>query len=76
MPRPALKKNKTRLNLELSEDARARLEKLQQATDADSLGEVIRRALALYDVVHTELDAGGKLLLKRKGEDPSELRII
>lgn len=42
---------KKRLNLDLSEVARKNLEELKVATDADSMSEVIRRSLNLYDLV-------------------------
>jgi len=38
------------------------LEKISEETD-QSLSEVIRRALALYDLIGSRLKAGGKLVL-------------
>lgn len=77
MPRPAKKKEKTRLNLELSADARKRLEALQVATDADSMGEVVRRALSLYEMVTDELGRkSSRLVVIRDDGSEVELRVI
>jgi hypothetical protein len=58
-----------RLNLEMSEESRKKLESLRKETSADSLAEVIRRALAVYDFLWREKTSGGKLLVKGpKGE--------
>jgi len=40
-----------RLNLEVNPAVRERLERLKGATEAESLTEVIRRALAVYEVL-------------------------
>jgi hypothetical protein len=42
-------RKKTRLNLEMTPKARARLERLQEKTEAASLTEVIRHALIVYE---------------------------
>jgi hypothetical protein len=60
MPRPK-RPTKARLNLETSVAVRARLESLRDRTDADSLAEVVRRALAVYEFAHKEQAAGGVL---------------
>jgi hypothetical protein len=73
MPRiPTAKK--VRLNLELSEDVRKRLEALRGRTEADSLAEVIRRALAVYDFLWTERKRGGKLVVR--GSDDTEHTVV
>lgn len=62
MPRQPSPK-KSRLNLEMSQSVRRRLESLRVRTEADSLAEVVRRALAVYDEVYGKLlwveDIGG-----------------
>lgn len=55
---------KARLNLEMSEEVRARLEGLRQRTDADSLAEVVRRALAVYDLLWSEREGDGRFFIK------------
>jgi hypothetical protein len=51
------------MTLELPPKARAKLEKLSEQTD-QSLSEVIRRALSLYDLVGMEAMAGSRLIIR------------
>jgi len=51
MPRPPSSQKRYRLNLEFPEKMRERIESLRVLTEADSITEVIRRALILYDFV-------------------------
>lgn len=51
---PPKKKPKRRLNLEMSEKVSDRLENLKKVTDADSLSEVIRKSVAVYDHLWNE----------------------
>jgi hypothetical protein len=64
MPRIAKTTKSRRLNLETSEPVRERLEHLRERTDADSLAEVIRRALAVYDFLWSEREKGGRIVVK------------
>ncbi len=58
---------KTRLNLAISPQVKARLDDIQQLTGADSMTEVIRRALAVYERI-VEMDKDG---CKLRVEDPN-----
>ncbi len=70
-------KAKTRLNLELPERIRSRLEDLRTMSESDSLTEVIRRALALYDVVLTNTKRDGqKIFLRDKDGTEREIFVI
>ncbi|MCX6714194.1 MAG: ribbon-helix-helix protein, CopG family [Candidatus Uhrbacteria bacterium] len=51
MPRPKRTKERRRLNLDLTEQTRERLDRLRIQTEADSLTEVIRRALTVYEAL-------------------------
>ncbi|MBU0718263.1 MAG: ribbon-helix-helix protein, CopG family [Planctomycetes bacterium] len=64
MPRIAKNVPTRRLNLEMSEAVREALENLRDTTDADSLTEVIRRSLAVYDFLWAEKKQGGKITVK------------
>ena len=66
--------DKVRLNLALSETVRRKMEDLKLRTDADSLTEVVRRALAVYDIIVAEAQSGNRILIDRAGE-VVELRI-
>ena len=50
------------------------LDRLQERTQADSLSEVIRRALALYDFVSEETSRGASVVVR--AEDGQEQRVV
>ena len=69
---PRKKIEKVRLNLDLPPKVKVRLEELRAMTDADSMSEVVRRALALYDLV---VASGGKVVIK-DGDTEEVIRVI
>ena len=58
----------TKLSLSLTEKARQQMEKLRDRTDADTLAEVVRRSLALYDFIVQQREDGGKFYVEADGE--------
>ncbi len=48
----------------MSEEARRKLENLRKVTDAESLAEVVRKALAVYDFLWKEQANGGKVMVR------------
>ncbi len=56
-------KHPARMTLELPPKARERLENLGQATD-QSFSEVIRRALATYDLMWSEAKKGNAVIIR------------
>lgn len=66
---------KTRLNLEVPK-SRDQLDELVTRSGASSLTEVIRRALALYDLVLEHSAEEGKIVLRHKDGHEEVLRII
>lgn len=64
---------KARLNLEMSEAVRTRLENLRERTDADSLAEVVRRALAVYELLWSEHEGNGTFFIKRADGETKEV---
>jgi hypothetical protein len=64
-PRVANQEGRARLNLELPEQLRARLEPLRALSEADSLTEVVRRAIALYDVLLMAVRDRGVMIILR-----------
>ncbi len=54
----------TRMSLSLSKDLRRRLERLVRLSEAESAAQVIRRALALYELALVESSGGGQLLIE------------
>jgi hypothetical protein len=69
MPRPASAEKRVRLNLELSERVRDRLELVRVMSEADTLTEVIRRSLVIYEALLTTMLAGDKIVLRVNGEE-------
>lgn len=69
MGRRALQHKKVRLNLELSEEVRDNVAHLRDMTKADSMSEVIRRALGLYDFVVRNARNGGVLVARTDTEE-------
>jgi len=67
---------KTRLNLEMSEEVRRKLESLREKTDADSLSEVIRRALAVYDFLWSEREKGTRLVARGADNKDRDLVLL
>ncbi len=77
MSRPASTGRKVRLNLELREEVRTQLERLQTISGADSMTEVIRRALGLYEsLIVLHRDRGQKVLLRDADGGERELLIL
>ena len=63
-----------RLSLQVSEQVQQELEALKTAIGAESLAEVLQKALASYHFLRQETDAGRTLVLKDdNGEEIVEL---
>lgn len=75
MPKRASKDKMTRLNLALSEPVKQRIESIRDETGAESVTEVIRRAVAVYDLLITETAAGGKVVIKKRGKEKEVLLV-
>lgn len=72
MPRHKRTHTISRLNLEMSLQSRQRLEQLRQDTDADSLVDMIRKAVDLYEHV-IQAQARGEKIVSRGPEGEREL---
>ena len=70
------RKDKVRLNLEVSPTVRDRLEYLQKESEAESMTEVIRRALAVYELLLAHRGAGGEVLLRSSGDPDRQLVLV
>jgi hypothetical protein len=64
---------KERLNLDLHPDVKAQLLDLKERIKADSMSEVVRRAIELYGYILTEQEKGSKLMIK---PDPGLIREV
>jgi hypothetical protein len=67
---------KARLTIEVPAKTRDQLTDIVQRSGASSLTEVIRRALALYDLILEHNSDDGKLVLRHKDGREEVLRII
>jgi hypothetical protein len=75
MPRIGKQREGRRLSLETSDAVRQRMEKLRDETDADSITEVIRRALAVYECLWDETKRGSQIIV-RSGKKEREVLLI
>jgi hypothetical protein len=67
---------KIRLNLEFPPAIHQQMQVVQHRSHAASLTEMLRRAIALYDLITEHVTDGGEIILRnRKGED-EKLRIL
>ena len=77
MPRRASAEPKVRLSLELPERLRGRLEQLRVMSEADTMTEVVRRAVALYDALISAIRGRGeKVILRDADGTERELLIL
>ena len=67
---------KTRLQLKLSSQAKARLKALQNMSDADSMAEVVRVALHLYEVVLVAQASGDDVVLRETDGTLTRLVVV
>ena len=73
MPRQKKRHPACRMNLEMSRKVRDKLETLSDETDM-SLAEVIRKSLAVYDLLWSEMKKGGTIVIR--GPDGEKELII
>ncbi len=76
MEKPAKKNERIRLNLAITPEVQDRLTRLQELSGSESTTEVIRRALAVYDLLLTHIEQGGKVILRHEGGEEETVRIL
>lgn len=76
MPRPKSDVQKIRLNLDLTPEARERLERLKGICDADTMSEVIRRSLAAMEELAKHQKSGGSIILRFSDSDEEQRLIV
>jgi metal-responsive CopG/Arc/MetJ family transcriptional regulator len=67
---------KSRLSLEVPKETRDQIDDIVKRSGAASLTEVIRRALALYDLVLEHEHEDGKIVLRYKDGREEVIRLI
>lgn len=53
-----------------------RIERLRKATEAESITEVIRKALAVYDLIIERRKDGAKVYIQAPDGPPTEIEIL
>jgi hypothetical protein len=67
---------KVRLNLEVAPQVRRRLESLKERKGAESLTEIIRTALQIYEELEDCKDRGAKLIIREPDGQEMLLRFV
>jgi len=75
MGRPLRTENRVRLHVDLPKIVKEHVEELRVLTNAESLGEVFRRAIAVYDLLVTET-RDGKSVVVLRDRDGREREIV
>ncbi|MEO5917616.1 MAG: hypothetical protein ABIS50_25525 [Luteolibacter sp.] len=65
-----------RINLEVTPSVRDQIKELRVKSEATSLAEVFRRALAIYELVIDFQKQGGKIVLESRDGERETLRIL
>ena len=77
MPRSPNTELKIRLNLELPIQVRERLEEIRVLSEAESVTEVIRRALSIYDLLlNMTVKEHGKVVIRSVDGIERELLLV
>jgi hypothetical protein len=76
MARTAKKEPTRRLTIDLTEPARERLEQLRTTTEADTLTEVVRKALAVYERLWMEQKRAGRVVIRGQHGDPDRELVL
>lgn len=66
MPRPASHEARVRLNLDLPVSVRERMDHVREMSEADTISEVIRRSLAVYEALLDITHGGAKIVTRRR----------
>jgi hypothetical protein len=67
---------KKRLQFDFTESAVKSLDIIVERTGAATRAEVIRRALAVFDIITHDLSSGSRLILRDKAGNERELLIL
>jgi hypothetical protein len=67
---------KERLHLSMPPKTKGLLDDLQARTGAGTMSEVIRRALALLDIVSQEQKSGGQFFIQKKDGSQTRIEIL
>jgi hypothetical protein len=69
-------KEKIRLNLDISPKVNENLNALKERTESASVAEVMRRAIALYDLITTSIEHDATVVLRHRDGREEILRLL
>ena len=69
-------KPRERLNLVINDDTKARLERIKKECNADTVSEIMRKALTVFERLTKHTRDGGIIILRSKNKTECELLII
>lgn len=67
---------RARLSLDLDAQTKANFESLRKRTGTASLTDLIRKSVALYDLVTEHAAEGGKVVFRHKSGEEEQLRFL
>ena len=76
MPRTKVVDERVRITLAVSPTIKDRLDDLQDRTEAESMTETFRRALAIYEAMVDAKERGAKVIVKEKNGRTRDLLIL
>tara|TARA_R110002095_G_scaffold171233_2_gene148802 strand:- start:178 stop:420 length:243 start_codon:yes stop_codon:yes gene_type:complete len=68
--------DKVRINLELPGKLRERIEHVKELSEAESVSEVLRWSLAVYEYLWTEKEIGSEVIIRKKNGKETELQLL
>ncbi|WP_145211953.1 ribbon-helix-helix protein, CopG family [Gimesia alba] len=68
--------NKVRINLELPKAVKDRVERLRKASEAESMSEVIRFSIAVYELLWSAQKDGSDIVIRNPDGTESELHLL
>jgi uncharacterized secreted protein with C-terminal beta-propeller domain len=73
MTRPKHTEEKVRLNLDLPKSIRERIERVRTMIEADSLTEVVRRSISLFEALIEFKSEGARIIIRNKNGSEIEI---
>lgn len=68
--------DKVRLSLELPEKLRKRIDDVKDLSEAESISEVLRWSLAVYEYLWLEKGKGSEIVIRKKNGKEKELELL
>ena len=75
-PQRRRRRRRSRLSLDLDAQTKANFESLRKRTGTASLTDLIRKSVALYDLVTEHAAEGGKVVFRHKSGEEEQLRFL